>query len=619
MAVKLPTREQLGRRPIPSGQGAVVPLHLSTPRVGPEFAATAQLGQAATQLGNTFQALLEKEKQKNDEARTEEAYSDYLNGLLDLELNEETGFAQLKSGAAVKDGLPETYTKRREELAKGIAEQLANPEQNEGFTNRTTIADRQFDSRVYRHVATQSQIYRDQVFDGIITTERQQAALLWEQPGQVELSLLRITEAVTQKARHAGLNPEIPDDKQAIDSMLRIAETQVHGDVIEIMLQRGQDIAAKTYFDAVKENLTPDALITLGGKVDIATTDGEIQRGVDLVWAGMGPKAPNEPVLLADMEKQLRSQYKDNPALIDDAVQELRSRATAHNDTQRELQADNKSKLLSAYHEGADLATLQTMPEYWAMDGIDRVAVKDFVQSHGYTDQQRARAENTYQEGEKARTGYSTYWSLMTNPVELSGMSDSQIAALELTVGSELKNNLLAQKQKLLAPANVREASIDNELFNTFAADAGLEPFAVKQTEVKKEYLGRLRNRVETVIARDQTIKGAELTRKEKQDIMQSEIDRKVMVDTWGRDKQIPAAAITLEQRENIYIPMDDIPTVWIMNAVHYLRSEGVVPTAWSDEKAMKRLKDRLQRAYAISVAGGTADEGRRILLDRPQ
>src|SRR5574337_466201 len=98
---RLPTVEQLGARPNPRVPGRISPLHLETPKTGQEEAALIGMGEAVKGLGDSIGLLMQKEKQNLDQARLEAATSDYLNGQLDLELNKETGFANVLGGDAV--------------------------------------------------------------------------------------------------------------------------------------------------------------------------------------------------------------------------------------------------------------------------------------------------------------------------------------------------------------------------------------------------------------------------------------------------------------------------------------------------------------------------------------
>ena len=613
---RLPTSEQLGQRPTPSVRGGIAPLRLQTPRQGQEAAAFVELGQAVKGLGDTMAMLAQKEKQEVDEARYEEAFTNYQNGLLGFELDEKEGFANILNGDAVKRPLKEEYQEKRKALRDTIRKGLANDDQRVAFERRADIADRQFDARLYRHVADQSRSYQGIVSEGLKATERRMAALYWDQPGQIEMSILRTNMEVERKARRDGLDPAREGDRQTIDTLKAIAETQIHSDVIDQMILQGRDTAASAYYERIRERLTPEALTVLGMKVDKSSIEGEAIRGADLAWEALGPQGLYDTVRLDQMEAAIRDQYRDNPETMKAAIADIRSRAIAHGDARREFTATNKAKVLDAFEQGADMRTLVAMPEYQALQGDDRVQVRDYISNSGWTAQQRARAEAQYMEGAKASAGFQRYWEL-SNPTTLASLSEAEILALRPELGTTLTEDLMKAKRKLSSPDAIKAATIDDDLFKVLASQAGLDPYAKTPSPEKKEYLGRLRNQVEASIDAAQQQLGRKLTRDETQKIMQSEIDNKVMVDEWGRDPSLPAAVIKPEQRQNVYVPITEIDQQWLRDAANYMRSIGAVPSDWSDEKIRQARRGRLERAYAISITGGTSEEGRAALEGR--
>ena len=610
---RLPTAEQLGQRPTPQARGGISRLDLKAPRQGQQAAALDDFGKAIKGLGGTLAQLAIKEKMELDEARIEEATSMYQNGLLKFELDEKEGFVNILTGEAVKRPLAEEYKTKREDLVKEIEKTLGDDTQRTAFGNRVNVANRQFDARLFRHVAEQSRAYQSTVSAGVVATERRLAALNWSQPGQIEMSILRTGMEVERKARLDGLNPDDEGDRQVIDTLKIINETQIHSDVVDQMILQGKDIAAAQYYEGVKSRLTPEALTVMGTKVRSSAVEGQAIRGADTAWQAMGPQNLNDPVRLDLMENFIRDRYKDDPKAMKAAVQDLRSRATAHRDGQQEYNASNKAKIIDAFQNGADLKKLQAMPEYWAIGDEERTKLRDYIVDAGWTQQQRARSEASYREGEKASAGFQKYWEL-SNPQVLSIMSEAQIMALVPELGMANTQGLLKMKRSMNTPDKVRAATIDSELFNVLAADAGLDPYTRQMSPGDKEYLGRLRNQVETSIDTAQQQLGRSLTRKEKEEVMRAEVDKKVLVDKWGKDPKIPAAVVRPDQRQNIYVPLKEIDPGWAAQALNYMRSTGSIPVNLTDEEAKKQYRGRLERAYAISITGGTSEEGRKAL-----
>lgn len=615
---RLPTAENLGQRPSVRPGGGIARLNLETPNLQHEGVALANVGQALNDVSDVIAQLAQQEKQKVDSARTEEATNNYLNGLMELELGEREGYANIRGGEAVKQPLLETYTKKRTELKEKLRTDLGNVEQQLAFDQRANIADRSFDMKLYKHISEQSRVYKENVHAGVLETEQRMAAVNWQEPGQIELSVMRTRYEILRKARADGYNTDRPEDRQIIEGLMISAETGIHASVVSQMLSMGQDSAARAYFEKVKNNLTPEAVVKLDSVTRAAAIDGDAMRGADNAWEVHGPKGLGDPVRLDIMEADLRQQFAGKPKELKEAITYLRSRATAHNDAQREVDAGNKAAVLSKFHDGATINEIQTMPEYMELDGDSRTAVRDYMMNKGWTEQQRARAEAEYREGVKAQLSFSSYWEL-SNPDVLATLSEKQILALEPTLGQERTEDLIKAKRKLNDPAKVHEAKIDTELFNTIAADAGLEPYKTKKSTEEKEYLGRLKNHVETVIDQAQIDLGRKLKREEKETLMRSEMDKKVMYDKgmFSFEKEMPAAVITPAQRDSIRVPLADIDPGWVSDALNYMRSVGSIPMDMSDQKARLAVREVLERAYAVSITGGSSEEGRMILERR--
>lgn len=609
---RLPTAEQLGQRPTPQPSQSISRLQLTTPNLGHVAQAITELGGATKQMGDTIMQLEANERRKKREVLTDAGVNEYSQGILALESDKTDGYENILGGEALRRPLMEEYGKKREALAKKVRDGLPDDEARFMFDRHAAIIDRQFDARLYKHVATQTRAYQGVEFENTLETETRMATQMWDQPDQIGLSLMRMDKAVMDKMRRDGLNPDVPEDRKVIEGFRTSVHSKLHTAVIETMLSQGKDSAAAAYFEKVKIELSPDALINMGNKVEASSVEGEAMRGADDVWAVLGPKSPNSPIRLDLMEQELRNRYKDDPRKARAAIQELRSRAVAHNDAQQELTASNKSAVLGAFNDGMDLKKLQAMPEYQALDGQDRAQVRDYVLQRGWTEQSRARQDAEYQDGDKARAGFTRYWEL-SEPSKLSTMSESQILALEPVLGRTLTGQLMEQRRRLAGSKQIQAATIDNDLFNSIAVESGLNPYG-KQNASDKEKLGRLRSRVEAAISMAQEQKGGVVDNDTKEAIMRKVLQPKVMVDEWGSDPQMPAAAVPFGERGNIYVPIAEVDPSWLHGAINYMRSIGAAPMALTDAKIKQQFKDRLEKAYALSLTGGSPEEGRKIL-----
>lgn len=608
---KIPTVQSLGARPTPETAKPVIPIQLEGGGRGGVIEAQAfgQLGEGITSLGDSLAKLNDKDKHMLVKTQAEDRTSQYLDGLNRFTYDPNDGFMNRRGAAAVENDLHKEYNEKRTELAKKLDESLPSPEARNAFRQRVELANRQFDSSLYRHIAEQTNVYHEQTYDGVLTSERSHAAANWKQPGVIESSILRTYNAIDNEALRKGM------PGNTVVAMKQIAEAQIHSTIVEQMLVEGKDQAALAYYQGIEKRLTPESRITLGLKVKASSIDGEAMRGAQAIWQQMGPKGENDPTMIADMENAARQQYKDEPRIVQSVISQLRSMSQANSAQQNEMVASRSATVLQKFNEGANLASIQRMPEYLAMDGTTQDKLRQHMLNTGWTEQQRARAETEFLEGEKGKKSFSKYWDLR-DPAVLAGMSKNEIYALVPDMGQKLVDDLLRLKESLGKREGNLEATIDDNLFKRLAEDAGLKPYAKNAPEKDKAYLGNLRDRVETLIDVEQQQRQRKLTRQEKEEVMQKAIDTKVIEDRnlFFSEKRIPAGAVTEKQRSSIYVPIAEIKNVdgpWIKEALNHMRSIEAVSFRLTDEQILgtSKYRKRLENAYARRLSGASRTE----------
>ena len=618
---KLPTAEALGQPQIPvMQQQRVIPLELATPNEGPEAAALAEFGKATSGVGNALNALALKEKINLDSSRAESATTQYLNGLHDFQMGPQNGFENIKGGDAITQPLQQMYRDRRDALRDQISSSLDNPEQQRAFAQRAAIADRSFDATLYRHIAQQSEVYQNQTFEGRKEAERQQAALNWQQPGAIDLALLNTDMMINQQAERAGLHNNIPADKATIDAQKQIAHTRIHSDVIDQMLMTGHDQAAKSYYDGIRNQLTPEAITILGMKVKASATEGEAMRGADAIWQQAGPTMPNQPVDLFKLDQMARTTYANDPHTADAVVNQLHQRFSVFNETNKQLNAANGAAVWDMYNNNKPLAAIQTSKEWLALDGTERTRLTQEMATMGWTKEERARSAKRYAEEDLSHAAFPAFERLMGDPQTLAGMSENQILAMQPQMGQQLTAQLLDQHRRLDTPAHIAAVNVDNDAFKSIVAastNGQLNPYNPKLSASDLEKIGRLRNEAEIEIDNAQRQNGGkELSREQKNTVIQTIVDRQVMSHRFFLpDQSVPAATVKPDQFSNIYVPIENIDPGWIKGAINWMRSNGIVdPRAKDSDVINSAIGKRLMNAYAIRQAGGTAAQGEAAL-----
>lgn len=565
---------------------------------------------------------------------------------------------------------PEEAGAEWEKRTSEVEQSLTSERQQLVFRERAANRWQSIRNAVSRHVAGEIQQYDNETANAALGNRLDAAIRSNGEPHAVETAIVETTAIVADYGKRNGWSPDVLAEKQAT------AVSRIHAGVIEQMLSLGRDLDASAYFEDNKDAIAAAQLPAIEKALEQSSTDGAGMRAADAVWKQLGPKGTNDPVKIATMEQALRDLAEgragqaaktgiidriengiavieveddkgeltfierpvkglagaregatvtlsegteDSPALspkvIKAAIAELRSRAQAFNAEQAETTAANKATLLGAFNEGASLADIKSRREYRALSGAEQESLSSYIE--GRTTQRSDRAE-----ADLAKRQFGAYWQL-SSAKALNSMSENTILALEPTLGRTLVSQLMQQKRALgardaAAEARVLAATIDDDLFKTVAADAGLNPYGTGLTDEEKETLGRLKVSVENEIARIQEKANRPITQSEKREVMQRIVDTKVMRDTWGSDESQIAATVRRgtdgRLPSDLYVPIGAVPTDYQKAALNWLRSVGSIKAGTDDAKALAQLSDRIGKAYAARLAGGTTEEIQAIL-----
>lgn len=591
---RLPDVTTLGSRPTPRPSGGVAGYR---PITGEE----TTIGETLMDVGTLF----ERDLDEINTLRAEDATNKLHERAIDLSMGED-GYARLKSGDAATHPFEKDYQDRLNAASKEIEATLSTPEQKLKYRLRASGIRTQFVKGMWAHKLAQSEIYDKDVYTSTIETSARVAAADPTNVDNAAAQALRASEAARIYSRRQG------DDEKIAASRTIEAESAVHSAVIEAQLNAGQDQLAMRFFNGVKDRMTDKDRSDAERKLEISSTAGEALRGADEVWEQAGPQGPYDPARIFQMEQIVRDRWGDNPKVVNAIIGELRSRASAHAAEQAEITDAGKADALSLFNEGRSAAQVMQSPAYRNLAGDDQASLLTYMQNQEYTQQQRGRAEQAYQDKQLAINGRRVYWGLTGDKAYLASLSENAIMAMEPDIGLDAVGDLLTAKRKLDSPAKILEATLDADQFKTIASEV-LPVFEDSDPHIQ-ERLVRLRDTVEEAIAVEQS-GGRKLTREQKGKIMQEIIDKDVMIDkSFRRDPSRPAATVLPDERGEVYTPIDQIPPDHVSKAIEYLRSIGVVGQGETDQEAKARHQRRIERAVGVRQVGGSEMDAIKIL-----
>lgn len=513
-------------------------------------------------------------------------------------------------------GLAERITADFDEFIGPRLAQL-QPRQRAGAERLAHSRRAQMAMTLEQYAAKQSDLYEGAVVDASLTSSAQLAIAASTEPfghARIGEELARQKDLITVHAAHVHQPAEVTQ------AQIAASRTATHTGVIHRYLSLGLDRKAQIYFEEVKDHITGDKLAAIEQALDAGTTAGAGLRASDAIWTQHGPKGDADPIALDAMEAAARSQFGDDPKALDATLHFLRERKSGLDAARADRKEAIAGTLWSAVNQGVSLAQLRTMPAYLAAPGALQLQVAEHVVSAA-----EQRANRTYTEGQRAKAAqaddpktWARYWDL-SNPATLSQMTENQIVGLTPEIGVDHVGNLLTARRALgRSEQAVRAATIDDELFKTIAASAGLKPYDPEQNETAKATLGQLRNAVEAAIDVEQQKKNATLSRDEKQKIMTSILDRKVLLDRWGTDPSaLAVAVVNPKDREAAYVPIAQIPERSLGEWVNVIRSQFPSAQRLSRAEIVTRYGPRIQRAHAANVLGLGVDEETRRLQGR--
>lgn len=305
MAVKLPTADSMGQRPVPQPGSGVASYRVDDSGEMPGralMALGAGLQREGDQILQIQKVEQEKEKHRVDTMRAEDAFTTLREKQLDLTVGPKNGFVNIKGGAAINQPLFEDYSKRFAGETDMIASTLGNDRQRELFMQRARVAGLQFGEDVLRHTVREGDVYAKQVFDGTEATEIRNATAHWDEPNSVALSIERVNAAVRAMAERNGWAPEIAEAKR-----LEV-NGKIHSSIVQQALATGNYKYAQDWYEQNKADIDKPTAVA----VQKAVEDGTQKQ----LYAGYSAEflsARSSTAALDDLERRVSTDTTLDP------------------------------------------------------------------------------------------------------------------------------------------------------------------------------------------------------------------------------------------------------------------------------------------------------------------
>lgn len=486
-------------------------------------------------------------------------------------------------------GSPERVDKEYVAFSDKVMEGL-NERQQAQFRRAVASRRASISAQLHQHVQQEAQQYDVDETTSYLNNVLQTGIANATTPALVAMDAKRGVAAIQQFARRHGEGPNVTTEK--VQTWL----TSLHVGVIDNLLSQHQDIAARGYFEDVIDQLQPSQVDDIRRALESGELREQSQRVADQILLQSDSR---EEAL--DKVRQITEGHPENAQLRDEVM--TRVRQGLNDRAQAQAQAD-EDRFVAAINEIETSKSVDTIsPLAWQKFTLaERNGLK------AYADQLRS--------GSPAETDWELYnnlYGMLRNNLErFKGLN--LYSYIHRLAPTEFKELVRVQADARVGGSDsetVRAVTLDSELFQSIAAQAGLPAYrtATQLSTAQREQLGELENTWKREIGRAQVEKGNTLTREEKEEIGRRLIDQKVYLDRnyFFSDPEVPMVTVSERDQAIAYIPIGQIPEINIDELANLFRSEEGRPNL-STAEIRRRYRGRLERAYAAYLMGLGAD-----------
>ena len=513
-------------------------------------AALDKMGQGFDQIGAALAEAGKKEKEKADDTATTEYYVKLARKKQELFYDSKTGVVTKKgkdSFSAVDD-----YGKQFDEFANSIEQGMSTSQI--AMAKKIRMKERlEFDGQLMRHVAQESDQYQDQSVKAGIAVAREDAILSGDPATVAEK--IKFQEAIYSQT--AGGKPPA-----LVEAEMKEIRGKTHFGVLKRMVDNGQDLAAKNYFEKVKGELYQDTdeaerLLKAGNLA------GESQRRSDQIFA------TSRTIETAFTEVQ----KIQDPTLRDETSKRLKDLYSMKNLMEKDREEQNLKYAANILDQSGNT------------DRIPRSTWNTF--SPG----ERAQLENYAKhkrEGTQPATNWGEYYNLKTMAADPrlreQYMRVNLMQYRDRLADSEFKD--LVNAQEGLRKGDDKTAKLldgvrtNAEIVNTALKKAGIDPEAKSGNDV--DAYGLFRQKVDERVVALQTQTGNPVSSKELSEITDDLIIEGVTQKGWFWDTK--KRKYELAPGERLQFEIKDVPAAERAKIEAALKKKGLKVT---DDKVL--------------------------------
>lgn len=383
---RLPSAEELGRRPIPSSQRRIdAPDSMAVPR------ALSRAGAVIGELGEQYQ----REQDANAVFEARRQLDDWERSTI---FDPEKGAIRRQGKDA--EGLPDELAQNFDEFTTKLSEGLSSERQRQVFREMATSRRAQVLDWGAKHATREREVYEQGQFKADLDSMAERAARFPDRAaGEIAIGRQRIIGFMRSKGRST----------EEIDRALLENDSRIHSTVLESMLTAGEGEKAAEYLKANRSGMTEKALVAAEKGVKELTIRTLAQTFADdAIARGLKPE---------DALREAREKYSgtDEEAV----VREVKTRFTEQQAIRAQQEKETSDEAWKVITNGGGRKDIK--PDLWnRLSGQDQRQINDYVE-------QRWRRAKADAEG-KDTDDVETYYGLRRMAAE----EPARFAAIDL-------------------------------------------------------------------------------------------------------------------------------------------------------------------------------------------
>lgn len=320
-----------------------------------------QAGQAAQGALNTGFEIAQKEKQKADDTATQEAFAKTVSLRNKL-------FWDPKDGAMAKKGkdafgVSETYGQEFDKGTDEISETLSNPVQKDMYAKLKQREKMELEGQLEKHTFQESQSYSQEVLASGVAVSRDDAVLNYTSPDIIQKSLQDQRALIETHAAQNGWSED------RLTAELNNSSSKTQSAIIGRMLANGQDLAAKKYFEGIKDQIHGEDVKGVEASIRESTIRGESQRQATTIMSQAGG---------SERQALTAARKIEDPTIQEAVVREVKVRFAENESIKRNYEENNYKSATNYVEQNKQLPTGAT----WnAMNLSQRSALTSYLEN----------------------------------------------------------------------------------------------------------------------------------------------------------------------------------------------------------------------------------------------